>query len=133
MPEFESQYAGPYIHPSAMVRAYLEAAEFTDCGPDAEAELREADGFSPEAIAEAAQYCAEFQAANAASLAAAYAAMPSYDEQRAGHDLWLTRNHHGAGFWDRGLGEVGERLTKAAHGLGERSLYAGDDCYLYFG
>jgi len=30
-----------------------------------------------------------------------------------GHDFILTRNGHGAGFWDRGLGEAGERLTAA--------------------
>ncbi len=41
----------------------------------------------------------------------------------AGHDFWLTRNHHGCGFWDRGLGELGDRLTAAAHGAGETSLY----------
>lgn len=45
------------------------------------------------------------------------------DAECFGHDLWLTRGHHGAGFWDRGLGELGERLTKAAHRLGE--------CYIY--
>lgn len=37
----------------------------------------------------------------------------------AGHDLWLTRRGHGTGFWDRGLGELGERLTKAAKAMGE--------------
>lgn len=31
--------------------------------------------------------------------------------QHVGHDLWLTEKHHGAGFWDRGLGELGGRLT----------------------
>src|ERR1700722_11654535 len=28
----------------------------------------------------------------------------------AGHDFWLSRNGHGSGFWDRGLGELGDRL-----------------------
>jgi len=28
-----------------------------------------------------------------------------------GYDFWLTRNHHGAGFWDRG-GESGAAITK---------------------
>ena len=46
---------------------------------------------------------------------------------QAGHDFWLTRNRHGAGFWDRGLGEVGNRLTAAAHAYGECDLYVGDD------
>jgi hypothetical protein len=32
-------------------------------------------------------------------------------EEQIGHDFWLTRNGHGAGFWDRGLGEVGKKLT----------------------
>ncbi len=32
-----------------------------------------------------------------------------------GHDFALTRNHHGAGFWDRGLGDLGDRLTTLAH------------------
>lgn len=45
------------------------------------------------------------------------------DAGQAGHDFWLTRNHHGAGFWDRGLGEVGDRLTKAAHVYGGVDLW----------
>jgi hypothetical protein len=44
-----------------------------------------------------------------------------------GHDLWLTRNGHGTGFWDRGLGELGTRLTCAAHAMGASELYVGDD------
>ena len=40
-----------------------------------------------------------------------------------GHDLWLTRNGHGAGFWDRGLGHLGERLSDAARSLGEATSY----------
>jgi|TARA_R110002020_G_scaffold320795_1_gene536666 hypothetical protein len=49
----------------------------------------------------------------------------------AGHDFWLTRNGHGAGFWDRGLGELGDRLSDAATAFGEAHLYAGDDGKLY--
>lgn len=45
----------------------------------------------------------------------------------AGHDFWLTRNGHGVGFWDRGLGELGERLTDASHKFGESYLEVGDD------
>ena len=35
------------------------------------------------------------------------------------HDFALTRNRHGAGFWDRGLGDIGARLTEAAHAYGD--------------
>ena len=50
---------------------------------------------------------------------------------QAGHDFWLTRNRHGAGFWDRGLGERGQRLTDAAHVYGESYLSIGDDGKVY--
>lgn len=43
--------------------------------------------------------------------------------EQMGHDFSLTRNHHGAGFWDRGLQELGQYLTTAAHGYGSSSLY----------
>jgi hypothetical protein len=54
------------------------------------------------------------------------------DNEQAGHDFWLTREHHGAGFWDRGLGEVGDKLTKIAYSFGEGDLYVGDDGLLHF-
>ncbi len=31
-----------------------------------------------------------------------------------GHDIWLSACGHGAGFWDRGLGDLGTRLHEAA-------------------
>lgn len=51
---------------------------------------------------------------------------------QAGHDLWLTQNRHGAGFWDGDWPEpAASRLTEAAHKLGGCSLYVGDDGLLY--
>lgn len=41
-----------------------------------------------------------------------------------GHDITLTRNGHGAGFWDRGYGPRGERLSTSARALGEAYAYA---------
>lgn len=32
------------------------------------------------------------------------------------HDLVLTAQHQGAGFWDRGLGELGDKLTELCEG-----------------
>lgn len=52
--------------------------------------------------------------------------------QGVGHDFWLTRNHHGAGFWDGDLPEaVGKRLTEVSHTFGELSPYLGDDKRVY--
>lgn len=50
------------------------------------------------------------------------------DLSRAGHDFWLTRNHHGAGFWDGDWeDEAGKILTDASHAYGSVDLYVGDD------
>lgn len=50
-----------------------------------------------------------------------------YGESRtfgeAGHDFYLTRNGHGVGFWDRGLGELGERLTQASQSYRETAEF----------
>ena len=38
-----------------------------------------------------------------------------------GHDLWLTRNEHGAGFWDREAladDELGDKLSEIARKMG---------------
>jgi hypothetical protein len=52
----------------------------------------------------------------------------------AGHDLWLTRNRHGAGFWDRPEmygEEMAKEMTAFSHGMGELHLIVGDDKKLY--
>ena len=75
--------------------------------------------------------CEAFMLANMADLVEytqRYAPTGEYEVwECAGHDFWLTRNHHGAGFWDRGLRELGDRLTKAAHVYGEINLLVTDD------
>lgn len=68
--------------------------------------------------------CAAFYDANAADLA-------DIDASQAGHDFWLTRVGHGTGFWDRGNGALGDRLTDAARIVGECWPYIGDDGLLY--
>jgi hypothetical protein len=44
------------------------------------------------------------------------------------HDFWLTRNGHGAGFWDGDYPETdGTILTEHAKRFGEINLLVGDD------
>ena len=51
-----------------------------------------------------------------------------------GHDYFLTRNGHGAGFWDRGYSaDLGEALTQAAKAEGTDDWYVGDDGNVYKG
>lgn len=48
------------------------------------------------------------------------------------HNFWLTRNGHGAGFWDGDYEEtLGNRLTKISKTFGEATLYVGDDGLIY--
>ena len=75
-----------------MVQAYIEAVYFTETGdtdqPSAEAEL------TPLFKVQAWQACRNF-------LRAASPYHLGLDPTQLGHDLWLTRNGHGTGFWDR--------------------------------
>lgn len=47
---------------------------------------------------------------------------------RIGHDFWLTRNRHGAGFWDRFTGGIGERFGR--HLTEQATPYGGSDAYV---
>lgn len=50
----------------------------------------------------------------------------------AGHDFWLTRCGHGAGFWGGDWPEpYATQLTDAAHAFGNVDLYIGDDGKIY--
>jgi hypothetical protein len=50
----------------------------------------------------------------------------------AGHDFFLTRNGHGAGFWDGDYEkEIGNQLTQIAKGFGSIDFYVGDDNKIY--
>lgn len=53
------------------------------------------------------------------------------DDSQNGHDLYLTQCGHGVGFWDRGYGDVGEKLSEIAHAIGEVWVYVGDDGKIY--
>ena len=106
--------------------AYLECALWASTD-DNGAPLDSAyslEDIAPEALASMLADCERFAAAHAGDIAD--------NPARAGHDYWLTRNGHGAGFWDGEWPEdIGQRLTTAAHADGECNLYPGDDGRLY--
>jgi hypothetical protein len=55
-----------------------------------------------------------------------------YDIETVGHDFFLTRSNHGAGFWDGDYGDVdGEVLTKISKEFKEVHPYVGDDEEIY--
>lgn len=103
----------------AFTQGYIEALFFTDSG-DSDDEIQE-QGFSdfhPDSLAAVIDECKRFQDENLTELENAYS-VSGYGEAQAGHDFWLTRNGHGAGFWDRQLGDVGDTLTAACKAYGE--------------
>lgn len=108
--------------------AYIECALWSstdDNGEPLDANYYESD-ISEKTLTEMEADCLDFQEANRALLDASGLAQ---DQQ--GHDFWLTRNGHGAGFWDRGIGEIGTKLTDASKVYGSVDLYVGDDGKLY--
>lgn len=112
--------------------AYIECALWSSTNDDGSSldDGRDEGDIAPETLEAMRKDCEDFQESNARLLAQAYAT-GRYDESQAGHDFWLTRNGHGAGFWDRGLGATGEALTRDAKVHGSVDLYVGDDGFIY--
>jgi hypothetical protein len=122
---------------AAILPAYLETALWasTDENGNPLDSRFTVDDFAPAALDKARRDCAAFAAANREDIdGGPVRCGPDYStEERAGHDFFLTRNDHGAGFWDGDWPEeAGERLTASAHSFGGADVYPGDDGLLYF-
>lgn len=140
MPKYPTQ-----SHPAFndFVRGYIAAAlwssndESNECGDDPLDDNYSAEDIDLQSLESAKLDCLKFMQNNWSDLLE-YVEHIKYDPSQgsawdyAGHDLWLTRNRHGAGFWDRKLGSLGESLTKSANALKQIDLYVGDDGKLYF-
>ena len=104
-------------------RSYLEGALYAELG-DAGLPLDYDFGiqdFTRETIEQAIRDCTRFQEECAPLL---MEAPTGQDAEQAGYDFWLTRNGHGAGFWDGDWGTVGDRLTEASERFGKVSVSA---------
>ena len=56
-----------------------------------------------------------------------YVAVADQTPNQAGHDFWLTRNGHGAGFWDGDWpAPYADMLTKGAECYGQIDTYLSD-------
>jgi len=131
-----------------MVTGYKSAIMFTECEPGTDAESHDPENesalhgdisdsdFSDEMDSRIERDCAAFYIENLATLDSlweyvrendVYIQGGLYGPYEAGIDFWLTRNGHGAGFWDRGLGELGDTLSAACDAFGEVCAYLGDD------
>ena len=85
----------------------------------------------PGTVAGLRQQCDAFLDANAADIQAVIKEVPEYTLSSAGHDLALSRNGHGSGFFDCGVEWVEDRLQAAAEAQGPAEAYVGDDGLVY--
>lgn len=109
-------------------REYIGTALWAETGDDGEPldATYDADDLAPMAIFRAETDCARFRELVGADAIAGR-------EDQAAHDFWLTRNGHGAGFWDGDWSEPhATALTEAAHAMGELSAIVGDNGRIYF-
>lgn len=112
---------------NSFVRQYLETAlwcsnDHNDNPLDKNYSIEDC---STEMIKQAEEDCAEFLK---------NADFDGLDMARLAHDFWLTRNRHGAGFWDGDYPEPEATvLTELSHRFGECWLYVGDDDLIYQG
>ncbi len=110
----------------AFTRGYLEAALWTSDPDPGSGQWYEHDDWTidnidPKSLARAIEVCKDFQDANREDLDEV---SDTYhvDDSQHGHDFWLTRNGHGVGFWDRGYGDVGRRLSDASKVYGSADV-----------
>ena len=112
--------------------AYIECAIWASTDDSGEPLEADADDLAPEALESLTEDVHNFLSVCWGDTWEGFS-IPLGDiaPEQIGHDLWLTRNGHGAGFWDRGLGEIGERLSEQARAMGSADLYRGDDGLIY--
>lgn len=113
----------------AFLQGYLAAALWSSIDEDGNHldENYDEGDIHPAALAQMKEDCLDFMQDNLQDLLAYMRTEHHKGEERAGHDFWLTRKGHGCGFWDRSLGKLGDRLTKASKPYSSCDLYVGDD------
>lgn len=121
---------------SPMVRQYLETAlwssndESTPAGGEPFDRNYDLSDIAPASIDQAVTDCDAFfiKASRLGILGDPQAS----DSSNLGHNFWLTRNGHGAGFWDGDYPEHGDELTRLCEEFREINPGLGDDGVIYF-
>lgn len=113
-------------------KAYAEAALWATTDHDAEPLNKRfnTDSFSESVWLNILSQCADFLSRPEVQQLADN--WDTKDYKQAGHDFFLTRNRHGAGFWDGHWGDSGKPLTDLSHRFGESQPYDSCDGELYF-
>jgi len=113
------------IAKSEFLGAYIEAMFFTDGAEDGhELYGKTIPDMSFDFVTRTIKDCAIFETAHERDI--------DGNAKQAGHDFWLTRNGHGAGFWDGDWSEdAGKYMTDTSKAFGEVDVYVGDDGLIY--
>lgn len=130
MPQFQLNDDLRYDRLSDFAKGYVEAMFFTngDIGDDDEWKLNNlgTGRLTRKALAAIVRDCEAFLAlplghGKVSNVLAKLADCRNYGLDRAGNDLWFTRQRHGVGFWDRKEipDLLRDRLSDLAHGMGE--------------
>jgi hypothetical protein len=130
----------PYQKFDEFTVAYIECALWssTDDNDDNLDDNYSITDISPETLAKMVSDCEVFQRENLEHIEKGFGGHDTANNEdfscygRAGHDFWLTRNGHGAGFWDGDWPEsVATILTDSSKRFGVVDLYVGDDGQIY--
>ena len=93
------------------------------------------EDLSEECLKQMQEDCKAFQESNAQWLVPEHMMVSNHSGTaliRGGHDFWLTRNGHGAGFWDGDWSvESNLAMTQCSKAYGSVDLYVGDDGKIY--
>ncbi len=120
---FEDYSSNENLDIETILNSYLETAVWADYENPNEKSISD---FSEEAKQEAKNDIILF-VQKAGSL------LDGLDPVQIGHDFWLTRRHHGAGFWDGDYDkEIGEQLTIIAQSFKDIGLMENDNEELVF-
>ena len=112
---------------TAYIQAALWSSGDSDAGLEFLNEKYEQGDIHPDSLKKMYDDCVKFVTQNHHLIKPENCIDDNYWTQ-AGYDFWLTRNHHGCGFWDGDwTEEIGKELTKSSHAFSDCDLYVGDD------
>ena len=123
----EVQPAGAFLIGYITALLWTEEEQLQVPEPGLAEELR----ISPQLVKDARSDCADFMRDASAILNSILLMDGTYTLEQAGIDLWLSRNGHGAGYFDRGSAWEWSWLQERARQLGSKDAYLGDDGYVH--
>jgi hypothetical protein len=116
------------------IRGYKVCALWSSTDVDQPMDLNhDVNDIAPPTATKMEEDCRKFCEQNAEHLKPEHLKRASFEpgstwEDYAGHDFWLTRCGHGAGFWDGDwISPAAEALTNSSNKFGNVDLYVGDD------